>query len=85
MHNASINFFLIHKLNIYYSSLLQGGMAPVLRHCPCLRPENDDIRLLDYSHSNLEDVPNEVFGFERTLEELFLDANQIKDLPRVTV
>lgn len=58
-------------------------MAPVLRHCPCLRPENDDVRLLDYSHSNLDDVPNEVFGFERTLEELFLDANQIKDLPRV--
>ncbi|XP_054715521.1 erbin-like [Uloborus diversus] len=57
-------------------------MAPVLRHCPCLRPENDDVRLLDYSHSNLEDVPNEVFSFERTLEELFLDANQIKDLPR---
>ncbi|XP_042909223.1 uncharacterized protein [Parasteatoda tepidariorum] len=57
-------------------------MAPVLRHCPCLRPENDDVRLLEYSHSNLDDVPNEVFGYERTLEELFLDANQIKDLPR---
>lgn len=58
-------------------------MAPVLRHCPCLRPENDDVRLLEYSHSSLDDVPNEVFGYERTLEELFLDANQIKDLPRV--
>ncbi|GFX63911.1 leucine-rich repeat-containing protein 7 [Trichonephila clavipes] len=57
-------------------------MAPVLRHCPCLRPESDDVRLLEYSHSNLDDVPNEVFGYERTLEELFLDANQIKDLPR---
>ncbi|GIY63655.1 hypothetical protein CEXT_786161 [Caerostris extrusa] len=56
-------------------------MAPVLRHCPCLRP-SDDVRLLEYSHSNLDDVPNEVFGYERTLEELFLDANQIKDLPR---
>lgn len=58
-------------------------MAPGRWYCPCFRPETDDVTVLDYSHFNLDDVPSEVFSFERTLEELYLDANQIKDLPRV--
>uniref|UniRef100_A0A8C2XNP3 Leucine rich repeat containing 7 n=1 Tax=Cyclopterus lumpus TaxID=8103 RepID=A0A8C2XNP3_CYCLU len=31
-----------------------------------------------------EQVPKEIFSFERTLEELYLDANQIEELPKVT-
>ncbi|XP_076307079.1 uncharacterized protein LOC143223255 isoform X2 [Tachypleus tridentatus] len=57
-------------------------MSPVFRHCPCFRSETDDVQVLEYSHCSLNDVPSEVFAYERTLEELFLDANQIKDLPR---
>lgn len=57
-------------------------MAPGRWYCPCFRPETDDVTVLEYSHFNLDDVPSEVFSFERTLEELYLDANQIKDLPR---
>lgn len=38
---------------------------------------------LDYSHCSLEQVPKEIFTFEKTLEELYLDANQIEELPKV--
>uniref|UniRef100_A0A674D6J6 Leucine rich repeat containing 7 n=1 Tax=Salmo trutta TaxID=8032 RepID=A0A674D6J6_SALTR len=30
----------------------------------------------------LQQVPKEIFSFERTLEELYLDANQIEELPK---
>uniref|UniRef100_A0A672S7E1 Protein LAP2-like n=1 Tax=Sinocyclocheilus grahami TaxID=75366 RepID=A0A672S7E1_SINGR len=30
----------------------------------------------------LEQVPKEIFSFEKTLEELYLDANQIEELPK---
>ncbi|XP_033738235.1 uncharacterized protein LOC117325849 isoform X2 [Pecten maximus] len=58
-------------------------MAGFVKKCPCLRPQiEDDVRELDYRHCSLSDVPSEVFNFERTLEELFVDSNQIRDLPR---
>lgn len=57
----------------------------VLRKCPCLRPKiEEEVRVLDYRHSSLTDVPGDVFNFERTLEELYTDSNQIRDLPRVS-
>ena len=37
---------------------------------------------MDYSRSCLEDIPSEVFNRERTLEELNLSSNQIRELPR---
>ena len=51
--------------------------------CPCLRPQEEEVRVLDYRHSSLDQLPPEVFNFERTLEELYVDANNIRDLPRV--
>ena len=52
--------------------------------CPCLQGQNDEeISILDYRHCSLEHVPVEVFNVERTLEELHVDSNQIRDLPRV--
>ncbi|KAG8230213.1 hypothetical protein J437_LFUL009275 [Ladona fulva] len=48
----------------------------------CIKSDTEDIVKLDYRHYSLTDVPPEVFAFERTLEELYLDANRIKDLPR---
>ncbi|KAL3868446.1 hypothetical protein ACJMK2_041253 [Sinanodonta woodiana] len=58
-------------------------MARLVKKCPCLRPQiEDDVRVLDYRHYSLTDVPGDVFNFERTLEELYVDSNQIQDLPR---
>jgi len=53
-----------------------------LRWLACWRTPMEEVRVLDYAHSSLYDVPGEVFLYERTLEELILDSNRIKDLPR---
>ncbi|KAM3841537.1 leucine-rich repeat-containing protein 7 isoform 4-T4 [Vipera latastei] len=55
-----------------------GRLVP----CRCFRGEEEVISVLDYSHCSLQQVPKEVFNFERTLEELYLDANQIEELPK---
>lgn len=51
--------------------------------CRCLRGEEEAVTSLDYSHCSLETVPKEIFSFEKTLQELHLDANQIEELPKV--
>ncbi|XP_064295917.1 erbin-like isoform X6 [Phalacrocorax carbo] len=50
--------------------------------CHCLRGEEEMVTMLDYSHCSLEQVPKEIFTFEKTLEELYLDSNQIEELPK---
>ncbi|XP_024917918.1 erbin isoform X2 [Cynoglossus semilaevis] len=50
--------------------------------CRCLRGEEETVTSLDYSHCSLETVPKEIFSFEKTLQELYLDANQIEELPK---
>lgn len=56
------------------------------RCCPCFTSGDDDdgkqkdpedVKVLDYSHQRLRDVPGEVFQRERLLEELYLDNNLI--------
>ena len=46
------------------------------------KQEEEEVTELDYAHQSLNDVPNEVFAFERTLEKITLDCNNIRDLPR---
>ncbi|OXB82183.1 UNVERIFIED_CONTAM: hypothetical protein H355_009062 [Colinus virginianus] len=58
-----------------------GRLVP----CRCFRGEEEIVSVLDYSHCGLQQVPKEVFNFERTLEELYLDANQIEELPKVGI
>ncbi|XP_074666941.1 erbin-like isoform X2 [Strix aluco] len=50
--------------------------------CRCLRGEEEVVTMLDYSHCSLDQVPKEIFTFEKTLEELYLDSNQIEELPK---
>uniref|UniRef100_A0A3Q3B2W6 Erbb2 interacting protein n=1 Tax=Kryptolebias marmoratus TaxID=37003 RepID=A0A3Q3B2W6_KRYMA len=50
--------------------------------CRCLRGEEETVTSLDYSHCSLETVPKEIFSYEKTLQELYLDANQIEELPK---
>ena len=67
-------------------------MLTVLTVCPsslasmlclsCLGREEEEVTELDYRHCSLDDVPNEIFAYERTLEILRLDCNNIRDLPR---
>ena len=49
----------------------------------CFKPvEEVDVTELDFAHCSLNDVPNDVFVYERTLEDLCLESNNIRDLPR---
>ncbi|XP_014399819.1 PREDICTED: leucine-rich repeat-containing protein 7 isoform X7 [Myotis brandtii] len=68
----------LHCLEMTTKRKLIGRLVP----CRCFRGEEEIISVLDYSHCSLQQVPKEVFNFERTLEELYLDANQIEELPK---
>lgn len=43
---------------------------------------NRQVEYLDRRHWNLTTVPDDVLRYSRSLEELLLDANQIRELPR---
>lgn len=44
---------------------------------------NRHVEFIDKRHCNLLTVPDDVLRYTRTLEELLLDFNQIRDLPKV--
>jgi hypothetical protein len=58
---------------------------PFFGKCGCSGRKGDleEINILNYAHNNLTHVPEEIILHERTLEELYLDANRICELPRV--
>ena len=39
----------------------------------CLHRTEEEVTELDFRHCSLDDVPNDVFAYERTLEVLHLD------------
>ncbi|XP_060920506.1 protein scribble homolog isoform X8 [Labrus mixtus] len=43
---------------------------------------NRHVESVDKRHCSLQTVPDEVFRYTRSLEELLLDANQLKELPK---
>ncbi|KAL5013626.1 hypothetical protein ScPMuIL_007896, partial [Solemya velum] len=49
---------------------------------PLFRACNRQVEYIDRRHCNLQSVPDDVLRYIRSLEELLLDANQIRDLPR---
>lgn len=51
---------------------------PIFKGC------NRQIEYVDKRHCSLPNVPEEILRYSRSLEELLLDANHIRDLPKVT-
>ncbi|XP_064597136.1 LOW QUALITY PROTEIN: protein scribble homolog [Liolophura sinensis] len=49
---------------------------------PLFRACNRQVEYIDRRHCNLTSVPDDVLRYTRSLEELLLDANQIRELPR---
>uniref|UniRef100_A0A3Q3B1P1 Protein scribble homolog n=1 Tax=Kryptolebias marmoratus TaxID=37003 RepID=A0A3Q3B1P1_KRYMA len=43
---------------------------------------NRHVESVDKRHCNLKTVPDEIFRYSRSLEELLLDSNQLKELPK---
>uniref|UniRef100_A0A224Z0Y9 Leucine rich domain-containing protein n=1 Tax=Rhipicephalus zambeziensis TaxID=60191 RepID=A0A224Z0Y9_9ACAR len=54
----------------------------MFRCIPLFRGCNRQVEYIDKRHSNLFNIPDDVLRYARTLEELLLDANHIRDLPR---
>ncbi|GAA56000.1 protein lap4 [Clonorchis sinensis] len=52
---------------------------------PFVKPCGKQVDHIDRRHAKLEHVPDEVMRNFRTLEECRLDANQIKELPKVII
>lgn len=44
---------------------------------------NRHVESVEKRHCNLQTVPDEIFRYSRSLEELLLDSNQLKELPKV--
>jgi len=55
----------------------------MLRCMPFWKGCNRHVEYVDQRHQGLERVPDELHRYARSLEELLLDANHIKDLPKV--
>uniref|UniRef100_A0A1B0EY22 Uncharacterized protein n=1 Tax=Phlebotomus papatasi TaxID=29031 RepID=A0A1B0EY22_PHLPP len=49
---------------------------PIFKGC------NRQVEFVDKRHCSLPNVPEEILRYSRSLEELLLDANHIKDLPK---
>lgn len=58
--------------------------SPVMFHCIPLWRCNRHVEVIDKRHCSLLYVPDEIYRYERSLEELLLDANQLRDLPKVS-
>jgi len=62
-----------------------ASSAVMLRCLPLLKACNQQVDYVDKRHCNLFSVPDDVLRYANTLEELMLDANQIRELPRVSI
>lgn len=60
-------------------------LAKMLKCLPFWKACNRHVDYIDKRHCNLTQVPEDILRYVRTLEELLLDANQIRELPRVCI
>ena len=50
---------------------------------PLFKGCNRHVEYIDKRHSSLSEVPEDILRYSRSLEELLLDANHLRDLPKV--
>lgn len=55
----------------------------MFRCIPIFKGCNRQVEYVDKRHCSLPTVPEDVLRYSRSLEELLLDANHIRDLPKV--
>jgi len=56
----------------------------MFRCIPIFKGCNRQVEYVDKRHCSLPCVPDDVLRYSRSLEELLLDANHIRDLPKVS-
>ncbi|XP_066594462.1 protein lap4 [Prorops nasuta] len=54
----------------------------MFRCIPIFKGCNRQVEYVDKRHSSLSSVPDDILRYSRSLEELLLDANHIRDLPK---
>lgn len=55
----------------------------MFRCIPIFKGCNRQVEFVDKRHCSLPNVPEDILRYSRSLEELLLDANHIRDLPKV--
>ena len=61
-----------------------GVSASTMFKClPFWKACNRHVESIDKRHCSLMAIPDDILRYTRSLEELLLDANQIRELPRV--
>lgn len=58
--------------------------ARIMLKCIPLWRCNRHVESVDKRHCSLQVVPEEIYRYSRSLEELLLDANQLRELPKVS-
>lgn len=56
----------------------------MFRCIPIFKGCNRQVEYVDKRHCSLPCVPDDILRYSRSLEELLLDANHIRDLPKVS-
>ncbi|KAL1464233.1 hypothetical protein WDU94_003899 [Cyamophila willieti] len=54
----------------------------MFRCIPIFKGCNRQVEYVDKRHCSLPNVPEDILRYSRSLEELLLDANHIRDLPK---
>jgi protein scribble len=54
----------------------------MFRCIPIFKGCNRQVEFVDKRHCSLPNVPEDILRYSRSLEELLLDANHIRDLPK---
>lgn len=60
-----------------------AAAAKMFRCIPIFKGCNRQVEYVDKRHCSLQTVPEDILRYSRSLEELLLDSNHIKDLPKV--
>lgn len=55
----------------------------MFRCIPIFKGCNRQVEYVDKRHCSLPCIPDDILRYSRSLEELLLDANHIRDLPKV--
>lgn len=74
----------LHRLAAWLSPRCGGAeRARDMLKCIPLWRCNRHVESVDKRHCSLTAVPDEIYRYNRSLEELLLDANQLRELPKV--
>lgn len=57
----------------------------MFRCIPIFKGCNRHVEYVDKRHCSLVSVPDDIMRYARSLEEVLLDANHIRELPKVSV